>query len=103
MCTVKWLSYIYLYRYIYLSIYLYRYTYRYIYGAQLISHVQFFETSWAAVCQGPLSMEFSRQEYPSGLLFPKELDMTEWLNNNNNEQRVCVYGFFFGFFSFKAV
>ena len=27
-------------------------------------------TPWAEACQGPLSMEFSRQEYWSGLLFP---------------------------------
>ena len=27
-------------------------------------------TPWTASCQAPLSMEFSRQEYWSGLLFP---------------------------------
>ena len=30
------------------------------------SHVQFFATLWTVVCQAPLSMEFSRQEYWSG-------------------------------------
>ena len=33
-----------------------------------ISHVQL-ETSWTVACQAPLSMEYSRQEYWSGLLF----------------------------------
>ena len=32
--------------------------------------VQLFETPWTVACQAPLSMEFSRQEYWSGLSFP---------------------------------
>ena len=32
--------------------------------------VQLFSTSWTVACQIPLSMEFSRQEYWSGLPFP---------------------------------
>ena len=32
--------------------------------------VQLFETLWTVVCQAPLSMGFSRQEYWSGLPFP---------------------------------
>ena len=35
--------------------------------AQLLSRVQLFVTPWTAVQQAPLSMEFSRQEYWSGL------------------------------------
>ena len=31
------------------------------------SHVQLFTTAWTVACQVPLSMEFSRQEYWSGL------------------------------------
>ena len=31
------------------------------------SHVQLFATLWTIACQAPLSMEFSRQEYWSGL------------------------------------
>ena len=31
------------------------------------SHVQLFVTLWTVACQAPLSMEFSRQEYWSGL------------------------------------
>ena len=35
-----------------------------------VSHVQFFETPWTVAHQTPLSMEFFRQEYWSGLPFP---------------------------------
>ena len=34
------------------------------------SHVQLFTTLWTVACQAPLSMEFFRQEYWSGLPFP---------------------------------
>ena len=34
------------------------------------SHVRLCETLWAAACQAPLSLGFSRQEYWSGLPFP---------------------------------
>ena len=34
------------------------------------SHVQLFATLWTIVCQAPLSMGFSRQEYSSGLPCP---------------------------------
>ena len=34
------------------------------------SYVQFFVTSWTVAHQPPLSMEFSKQEYWSGLPFP---------------------------------
>ena len=44
---------------------------------QLLSHVQLFVAPWTlpgssvhGVCQAPLSMKFSRQEYWSGLPFP---------------------------------
>ena len=39
-------------------------------SAQLLSCVQLFLTPWIVVHQAPLSMEFSRQEYWSGLPFP---------------------------------
>ena len=35
------------------------------------SRVQLFATLWTVACQAPLSMEFSRQEYWSGLPFHK--------------------------------
>ena len=34
------------------------------------SHVQLFVTPGTVACQAPLSMEFSRKEYWSGLTFP---------------------------------
>ena len=37
---------------------------------KLLSHVRFFATPWTVAHQAPLSMEFSRQEYQKGLLFP---------------------------------
>ena len=35
-----------------------------------VSHVQRFVISWTVACQAPLSVEFSRQDYWSGLSFP---------------------------------
>ena len=39
------------------------------------SCAQFFETPWTVACQAPLSIEFSRQEYWSGLPFPTPGDL----------------------------
>ena len=36
-----------------------------------------FATPWTAACQAPLSMEFSRQEYWSGLPFPSPGDLPD--------------------------
>ena len=36
----------------------------------MLSRIQLFATLWTIACQAPLSMEFSRQEYWSGLSFP---------------------------------
>ena len=36
----------------------------------MLSSIQLFETPWTIVHQAPLSMDFSRQEYWSGLPFP---------------------------------
>ena len=35
----------------------------------VLNHVQLFATLWTVACQAPLSMEFSMQEYWSGLPF----------------------------------
>ena len=43
--------------------------------AQLLSHVQLFETLWTVARQAPLSMGFPRQEYWSGLPFPPPVDL----------------------------
>ena len=45
--------------------------------AQLLSHVQLSMISWTVVHQAPLSMEFSRQEYWSGLSFPSPGDLPD--------------------------
>ena len=42
---------------------------------QLLSHVLLFATPWTVACQASLSMEFSRQEYWSGLPFPSPGDL----------------------------
>ena len=45
-----------------------------------LSHAQLFANPWAVVCQAPLSMEFSRQEYWSGLPFPSPGDLhNSWI------------------------
>ena len=41
---------------------------------QSLSCVQLFESQWSLACQAPLPMEFSRQEYWSGLPFPSPGD-----------------------------
>ena len=42
---------------------------------KLLSRVQLFVTPWAAAYQAPLSMEFSRQEFWSGLPVPSSGDL----------------------------
>ena len=44
---------------------------------QLLSYVRLFETPWTEGCQAPLSMEFSRQEYWSGLPVPSPGDLPD--------------------------
>ena len=39
------------------------------YMLSVLNRVQLFATPWTVTCQAPVSMEFSRQEYWSGLLF----------------------------------
>ena len=43
----------------------------------MFSHVWLFVTLWPIACQAPLSMEFSRQEYWSGLPFPSPEDLPD--------------------------
>ena len=40
-----------------------------------LSSIQYFVTPWTVASQAPLSMEFSRQEYCSGLPFPSSGDL----------------------------
>ena len=42
---------------------------------RVLSHVRLLATQWGVACQAPLSMEFSRQEYWSGLPFPTPRDL----------------------------
>ena len=42
---------------------------------ELLSHVQLFVTPWTVAYLAPPSMEFSKQEYWSGLLFPPPGDL----------------------------
>ena len=44
---------------------------------KLLSLVQLFVIPWTAAYQAPLSMEFSRQEYWSGLPFPSPGDLPD--------------------------
>ena len=41
----------------------------------MLSCVRLFAAAWTVACQSPLSMEFSRQEYWSGLTFPSPGDL----------------------------
>ena len=43
----------------------------------LLSHVRLFATLWIVACQAPLSMEFSRKEYWSGLPFSSPGDLPD--------------------------
>ena len=43
----------------------------------VLSHVQLCATPWTLACQMPLPMEFSRQEYWSGLPFPTSGDLPD--------------------------
>ena len=42
-----------------------------------LSHVRLFVTLWTVASQAPLSVEFSRQEYGSRLLFPTPVDLPD--------------------------
>ena len=43
----------------------------------VLSHVQLFRRHWTVACLAPLSVEFSREEYSSGLPFPAPGDLLE--------------------------
>ena len=58
---------------------------------QPLSHVQLFATSWTIACQVPLSMEFSRQEYWSGLPFPSPGDLPDLGIESMSPAYVCMY------------
>ena len=45
--------------------------------AVVLSHVQLFATPWTVARKAPVSMEFSRQEFWSGLPFPSPGDLPD--------------------------
>ena len=47
----------------------------YITTVKLLSHVRLFATPWTVAYQAPLSMQFSRQDYWSGLPIPSPGDL----------------------------
>ena len=54
-----------------------KYAYIYKVKVKLLSPVQFFASPWTVAYQTPPSMEFSRQEYWSGLPFPSPEDLPD--------------------------
>ena len=63
--------------------------------AQLLSHVQLFATLWTVTHQAPLSMEFSRQEYRSGLPCPSPRDLLTQGSNQSLLLSAALAGKFF--------
>ena len=57
-------------------------------SAQWLSHGQLFVTPWTVARQAPLSMEFSRQAYWSGLPFPTPGDLPDQKDNKNVSHNV---------------
>ena len=48
------------------------------------SHIELFVTPWTVAHQAPLSMEFSKQEYWSGLLFLSPGDLPTSVISNSS-------------------
>ena len=75
--TARWLSrdtYIYTYTYIYICIHTHVCL---CVCTQSLSCIWLFASPWTVACQAPLSMEFSRKEYWSGLPFPPPGDLPD--------------------------
>ena len=64
---------------------------------QLLSRVCLFVTPWTVACQAPLSMNFSRQEYWSGLPFPSPIFKEPM---KTPQQRRGQLGYLFSLLSF---
>ena len=58
---------------------------------QLLSRVRLFVTSWTVAHQALLSMEFSRQEYWSGLPFPSPVDLNAGIKLQSPVQQTVSY------------
>ena len=58
---------------------------------ELLSHVRLFATSWTVAHQALLSMEFSRQEYWSGLPFPSPANLNPGIKLESSAQQAVSY------------
>ena len=63
--------------------------------AQSLSRVQLFVTPWTVAHQAPLSMEFSRQEHWSGLIFPSPGDLPDPGMKPSSPMCLALAGSFF--------
>ena len=61
----------------------------------VLSRVQLFATPWTVARQAPLSMEFARQEYLTGLPFPPPGDLPDPVDGNCVFCNSCFAGRFF--------
>ena len=57
-----------------------------------LSRVRLFVTPWTVAYQAPLSMEFSRQEYWSGLPFPSRIAAIQLINMHLNRKDALEKG-----------
>ena len=62
---------------------------------KILSHVQFFVTSWTVAHQAPPSVEFSRQEYWSGLPFPFPGDLPDPGKSSLNDRLFTSFDHFY--------
>ena len=62
--------------------------------ACMLSHVLLSATPWTVASQAPLSMEFSRQEYWSGLPFPTPGDSDPGIEPSSLASPALIGGFF---------
>ena len=60
------------------------------YHARLLSHVRLFVTPWTIARQAPLSKEFPRKEYWSGLSFPPPGDLPDPLDQTDVSCISCI-------------
>ena len=61
----------------------------------VLSCVQLFSLPWTIAHQAPLSMEFSRQEYWNGLLFPPLGDLPDPGTETTSSESPAMAGRFF--------
>lgn len=62
---------------------------------QLLSCIQFHATPWTAAQQALLSMEYCKQEYSNGLLFPSSRDLPDPVIEPASPATLALAGRFF--------